>query len=227
MNINSLIHSLYSRLIKNKDVSIISNNCWGGIVSQYFNIKYNSPFVGLFVFAPDYIRLLKKLRVINDEIRFIPREQSKYYNRLSLTTHYPIGVIGDDIELHFLHYATADVAAEKWKRRVQRMDTSNMIVKFCDRDSCTPQLIAEFDRLPYKHKICFTAKAYPQYPSCCQIKEQCHCEMVHDYWTVSQKYWDVVKVANDIKGYPSSNAIQRAMLWIANRLVKYYQVKTV
>lgn len=51
--------------------------------------------------------------------------------------------------------------------------------------------------------------------------------MVHDYWTVSQKYWDIVKMANDIKGYPSFNAIQSAILWMANRLVKYYHVKTV
>lgn len=94
MNINNLIHSLYSRLIRNKNISIISNNCWGGIVSQFINIQYNSPFVGLFIFAPDYILLLKDFSMINDEIRFIPREQSKYYDRVYSSACYPIGVIG-------------------------------------------------------------------------------------------------------------------------------------
>lgn len=42
MNINHLIHLFYARLIKNKNVSIISNNCWGGIVSQFINIQYNT-----------------------------------------------------------------------------------------------------------------------------------------------------------------------------------------
>lgn len=225
MNINNLIHLIYSVLIKNKDVSIISNNCWGGIISQFVNIQYNSPFVGLFFFAPDYIQLLKNLSVVNDEIRFIPREQSKYYDKISSLACYPIGVIGNSIEIHFLHYFSIEEAMMKWRCRAKRIDTTNMIVKFCDRDLCTPQLISEFDKLPYTHKVCFTAKSYPQYRSCCQIKEQNKCETVHDCWFVSQKYWDIVKVANSIKGKTSLNIIQTTMLWVGNRLIKYYNLK--
>ena len=39
--------------------TIISNNCWGGFVYQKFNLQYRTPFVGLFIFAPDYIELLE------------------------------------------------------------------------------------------------------------------------------------------------------------------------
>lgn len=170
--------------------------------------------------------MLRNLDVVRDKIRFIPRERSRYRDRLSSTACYPIGVIGDGIELHFLHYGTAAEAAGKWERRVRRIDPGNMIVKFCDRDMCTPELIGEFDRLPYEYKVCFTARPYPQYRSCCHIKEQSGLEEVRDYWTVSQKYWDVVKAANGMKGCPRLNVPRRAMLWMANRLVKHYHVKT-
>lgn len=34
-------------LLKNKDFVIISDNCWGGAVYQWYDRPYNSPFVGL------------------------------------------------------------------------------------------------------------------------------------------------------------------------------------
>ena len=50
------------RHLRNRNVTIISENCWGGILCQYLGIGYNSPFVGLLVPAPDYIKILRSLR---------------------------------------------------------------------------------------------------------------------------------------------------------------------
>ena len=47
--------------LKNKDYSIISNNCWGGVVSRDRGIKYNSPTCGLFFYAKDYLKFLSNL----------------------------------------------------------------------------------------------------------------------------------------------------------------------
>ena len=41
--------------------SIITNNCYG---TQYYtdeNYEYKTPFIGLFLFAPCYINLFRKL----------------------------------------------------------------------------------------------------------------------------------------------------------------------
>lgn len=58
--------------LTNKDFTIISNNCWGAFVYQKFNLQYNTPFVGLFLFAPDYIKLLKNFEnMINNKLTFI------------------------------------------------------------------------------------------------------------------------------------------------------------
>ena len=50
--------------LKNKTVTILSNNCWGTFMYKYCNLEFNSPFIGLFVFAPDYIKLLEEPSLI-------------------------------------------------------------------------------------------------------------------------------------------------------------------
>ena len=35
--------------------TIISNNCWAGLVYQHFGLPYNTPTAGLFFFAQDYL----------------------------------------------------------------------------------------------------------------------------------------------------------------------------
>lgn len=49
-----------------KDFTIISNNCWGGMIYESYNLPKNSPTVGLFFFAEDYIRFLKDLKGIRN-----------------------------------------------------------------------------------------------------------------------------------------------------------------
>lgn len=50
--------------IKNKDFTIISNNCWGGYVYRYYGLEYNSPTIGGYFFSEDYIKFLKNLIII-------------------------------------------------------------------------------------------------------------------------------------------------------------------
>lgn len=95
--------------IRNKQVTIISNNCWGGFMYQSCRIKYNSPFIGLYMYAPEYIALLRNLKYnLSQPLRFIKHEQSKYKN--IVPTQYILGVLGDTgIEIVFMHY--------HWRRR--------------------------------------------------------------------------------------------------------------
>ena len=48
------------------DFSIISNNCWGGLVYQYFGMEYLTPTVGLFFFPEDYLNFCKDFRRLMD-----------------------------------------------------------------------------------------------------------------------------------------------------------------
>ena len=48
--------------LNNTDFSIISNNCWGGAVYRRYGLPYQSPTVGLYFFAEEYINLLSHLK---------------------------------------------------------------------------------------------------------------------------------------------------------------------
>ena len=166
------LRTLFSPLrkigLKNRDFTIISNNCWGGIMYQYYGLEYRRPFIGLFIPMPCYIKLLLNFdTVMAAELSFIEAEQSEYYCKKSDLDgkKYPVGVLPGDIEIHFLHYKTKEIAREKWQKRKTRINKSNMLVKMAEIDFCTKELIEAFDKLPFKNKICYTANYYPDIKS--------------------------------------------------------------
>lgn len=197
LKINNIMFSkIRYFFIKNKEISIISNNCWGGFMYQRYNLKYNSPFIGLFIYAPDYIKLLKNLEEnLKLQLQFIKAEESKYIDNTALNkTKYPIGLLGEDIEIHFLHYKTKEEAEEKWQKRLKRIDFQNLLVKFSDRDLCNKELIYEFDKLNYEKKICLTSREYNELKSVYFIKECQNKETVDKEWKYSEKYIPFYKI---------------------------------
>lgn len=195
----SVKEKIRSIRIRNKQVTIISNNCWGGFMYQSCRIKYNSPFIGLYMYAPEYIALLRNLKYnLSQPLRFIKHEQSIYKN--IVPTQYILGVLGDTgIEIVFMHYHLEEEALEKWNRRMRRINWNNMIVKFSDTDfGCSDNLIEEFDKMPFEHKVCFTAKKHPKCNSVIYMPEFKDQPFVLYEWAYSYKYYDFVKEANKI-----------------------------
>lgn len=144
--------------------TIISNNCWGGHVYRFFGLEYNSPTIGLFFFADDYIKFLKDLRgYLAMELHFIGLEESR--NKETLKRYggecirCPIALLGD-IEIIFMHYKTQEEAEIKWKRRIKRMNWGNLIVKFSEQNGCTMHHLLQFDNLPCNKKLVFVTRDY-------------------------------------------------------------------
>jgi len=153
--ISAVRRAFLKNVIKNRNFSIISNNCWAGRAYQYLDMPYLSPTAGLYFFAPDYIKFVSDLkRYLNTPLRFINPEESKYYEEIKKRnqTDKPIGIL-DDVEIVFLHYKTKEEAEEKWNRRKERVNFDNIIIKFSRMDLCTEKEIAEFDSLPFKNKF--------------------------------------------------------------------------
>ncbi|MDD3922220.1 MAG: DUF1919 domain-containing protein [Endomicrobiaceae bacterium] len=152
-----VISFYYRYSLTNKNFTIISNNCWGGFIYQKYNLPYKTPFLGLFIPAPCYIKLLENFdKIMDTSIDFI--SEGKY--PCSNGKKYPIGILGEDIEIHFLHYKTPEEALTKWNQRKLRINKNNMLVKFSEIDFCTPDLIERFDKLPFKNKLCITVNQY-------------------------------------------------------------------
>ena len=172
--------------LKGNNFTIVSNNCFAGFVYQKFDIPYNTPFVGLFILGPDYIELLKNFNIlIKEKLVFIKGDESKYKDYLIKTNRfnkYPIGKLGNNVEIHFLHYKSETEAQEKWNRRLKRMNFNNILFKFSDNDMSNLKLIKEFDNLPFKNKICFTSKNISNIKSQIYLQKYKNEQAVRNEW---------------------------------------------
>lgn len=131
---------------------IISNNCYGLNYYKSQSIPYNTPFVGLFIYADCYVKLLEHFDTyMNEELTYCMI--SKYGK-----TDYPVGLL-QDVEIHFLHYKTFQEALNKWNRRKTRMKPfSSCILKMCDRDEFREEHATRFLNLSNKNKILFVTE---------------------------------------------------------------------
>ncbi|WP_062108634.1 DUF1919 domain-containing protein [Bacillus niameyensis] len=186
--------------LHNRDFTIISDNCWGGFVYQNYNLSYKSPFVGLFIFSPDYLELLEDLEeYLKKKIIFISPTRSKYQEVLledNTFGKYPIGLLGGEVEIHFLHYKDEKEALQKWEYRIKRINYDNLIIKFADRDLSSYELIERFDKLPFSNKICFTAKDYPEFKSVVHLKKFTGEKMVENEWKYYKRYMNITNYLN-------------------------------
>jgi uncharacterized protein (DUF1919 family) len=188
------------KIYTKKDFVIISNNCWGAELYKRIGIEYNTPFVGLYVFGPDYLKLLESFDYyLECELSF--QKTSKW---ITGSFHYPVGML-DDIEIHFLHYKDNEEAKFKWDRRLERMksikDKDKYYFKICDRDLTDSNIIIHFHNLPFKNKISFGINEI-NHPNHLQIKENEDHKFVPnglELYKLSYLYLDVLGWINSGK----------------------------
>lgn len=157
------------------ETSIISSNCFAGRIMQDIGMQYNTPTLGLYFFAADYIEFLQHLEYYLKEAKITFVEHSKYefgdIRRANWKHWYPIGLLNGNVEIHFLHYHTEEEAAEKWYRRAQRVNLNNLLIIGMEQNLCTENEIKEFDKLPFERKIFYSSKNLPECKSNCFIPE--------------------------------------------------------
>lgn len=144
----------YERLrLRGKSFALVSNNCWGYELYGALGREYNTPFVGLFVPPDSYLRLLENFDdCLNAKLEFADAKVA------AVAARYPVGLLGAGVEIHFLHYASADEARAKWERRTARLRIARaadvpLAFKLCDRDGCTSEHLARFHALPFGRKV--------------------------------------------------------------------------
>ncbi len=136
----------YINLVQSK-VSIISNNCWGGITYHTLGLKFLSPFINMFENEQDYIRLLNNLQYyLGLQLKF-----KKFGYNDSLQRKYPICELGD-IELYFNHYVSMEEVEEKWYQRITRINLDNLFIMMHTENRET---LEKFSKLSYSKKVCF------------------------------------------------------------------------
>ena len=134
--------------VQESKVSIISDNCWGGITYHSLGLEFLSPFINLFLESEDYLRLLENFDYYMGQPLYLVEE--KY--EVNLKRNYPIIGMGD-IKLFFNHYTDFEQAAEIWEKRKQRINYGNLLVEMRIESK---EALDRFLALPFEHKIGFS-----------------------------------------------------------------------
>lgn len=153
---NAILHEK----LKDIDFTIFSNNCLGGIFYHDAGLRFTSPTINMAFDGEDFIKFCENPNdFINKEFEFFKFEGHDY----------PLALV-NGIEMRFVHYHTEQECIEKWHERFDRIVWDNIFIIATDVDGMYQKKWMErFDKLPYKNKIMFTAKKYPEYDWAVQI----------------------------------------------------------
>ena len=175
--------------VKENRVSLISNNCWGGMTYHSLELQFLSPFINLFVLEEDYLKLLENLQhYMQCPLHFV---EERYEDNLK--RNYPVMAL-EDICLHFNHYESVEEAVTYWNKRKTRLNADAMLVEMLIK---TPEGLERFLALPFPHKIGFT------YLKCehKDIISFADCVYYQEKYRDKDKDWKLIlNQANGIKG---------------------------
>lgn len=131
-------YNFFNRIrLKNTDVTLIASNCNGCCILHDLGLKFNSPFVNLWVEPSDFIKLCENLKdYLQYDLVFITPPESEIT--------YPVALL-NDVKLYFQHYSSKEEAALAWDRRKSRINSDALYFLFTDRDGCTEQNLLDFE----------------------------------------------------------------------------------
>ena len=137
------------RKLRRSNLSILSMNCFAGMLYHRFGLPFLTPTINMFTSDTDF------LKFINEPEKNVMAELNLTGTAFNptLKIEYPIFKIGGS-EWKFNHYADADAAVKKWHERAARINWENFLaVMYTDN----PDVLAEFDKLPFAKKVCFVS----------------------------------------------------------------------
>lgn len=122
-------------------ISIISEDCWAGILYSSIGMEFLSPFINTAINREGYFDLITNPR------KFLTQELDIVENGNIHT--FPMGSL-DGIDIGFYHYASGIEAKLAWERRMIRFNYNNYFIKMTLQNK---EEAIRFSNLPIKNKI--------------------------------------------------------------------------
>ena len=135
-------------ILKNKPFSLISRDCTGGVLLHEYGIRFNSPFINLYVRTNEFNTLCLNLECfMKSDLKHNIKESEKM--------KFPVGYLeyqNQFVNIYFNHHDTFDDAKKDWERRLNRIRFDNIFVLTTnfDRDY-DDKMLRDFNKIKYPH----------------------------------------------------------------------------
>ena len=154
--------------LQHSEFTVLSNDCWGQALYEGYELPCQTPFVGAGMHADCFLRFLGDIEgYLRSPLRFVSETRYLAVRRLrsqraTQKGPWPIAMLGDDLEVHFLHSETADEARRAWDAGYERLNLKRIAVKFsADKDGATDEHIRRFAALPFERKLLISRQSLP------------------------------------------------------------------
>ena len=146
----------YDRMLSG--ISIICNNCWGGIAAHTLGIECCSPTKNLYFDPQEFLVFLGDLEyyLSLDPVMAGWRDALTRYD----VSRFPILKVGD-IKLYCNHDTDPDEAIEKWQRRKKKVDLKNMVAVFSTSEPAYEKAFFEIGGIPARYSLVPFRSVYP------------------------------------------------------------------
>ena len=140
-------HEKKSKLCKNKSISLLCNNCTGGVILHDLGLRFNTPTINIGIRNPDeFLFFVENIENLI-ETDFQELEFEKY--------HLPAGFLsyeGKTIDVVFTHYKDFNEGRRKWMERMKRINFENIYILY-ESPNVSKAFIEKFSMLPYRKAL--------------------------------------------------------------------------
>lgn len=141
----------YLSLLENP-VTILSNDCWGGLVYNLLGLQFSSPLINTLWAEDSYFEF------IQDPFFYLEQPLRMEREGIPRKNVFPLGRLGEgtrSVEVQFLHEPSFEVAAKKWNERKKRIHRERIFVKAAigGDNPRREEYLSIFEQIPYD-KLC-------------------------------------------------------------------------
>ncbi len=147
--IRRTLRYFYRKSLQKSNVTLITNNCIGGIIYHDMHLQFLSPTINLYFDNEEFIRFCTYL----DEYLLLAVEECT-----SVQKSFPVGVLHGshgDVHIYFMHYDSFEQAVAKWNERKERINFDNLYI-IMEAQKCSSVILAKFNDIPYANKVILT-----------------------------------------------------------------------
>lgn len=147
--IRRILRYFYRKTLRKQDITMITNNCIGGIIYHDMHLQFLTPTINLYFDNEEFIRFCTYL----DEYLSLAVEEC-----ISIQKPFPVGVLHGshgDVHIYFMHYDSFEQAVAKWYERKERINYDNLYI-IMEAQKCSSTILAKFNDIPYANKVVLT-----------------------------------------------------------------------